>query len=137
MYKHFLTYVIRIFHFVPLYLTITYLLYQCSIQTPLSNFAYVVNSNIEFITFDIAMRIVKNKIYIYGILSSYDYVYLWGHSSFSPLSMYVWQQPPAWSCCSSTNTFFPVLERMEAVVNPPIPLPITIASQLSSNTLFG
>ena len=135
MYKHFLTYVIRIFHFVPLYLTITYLLYQCSIQTPLSNFAYVVNSNVELITLDIVMRIVKiNNIAFYH---RYHYVYLWGLSSFSPLSMYVWQQPPAWSCCSSTNTFFPVLERMEAVVNPPIPLPITIASQLSSNTLFG
>ena len=68
MYKNVLTYVIRILHFLPLYLTITYLLYQCSIQTPLSNFAYVVNSNVEFITFDIVMRIVKNKQYI--ILSS-------------------------------------------------------------------
>ena len=59
--KFLLTYIICILHFLPLNLTITYLLYQRSIQTSLSNFAYVVNSNVEFITFDIVMRIAKEK----------------------------------------------------------------------------
>ena len=59
--KPLLTYIICILHFLPLNLTITYLLYQRSIQTSLSNFAYVVNSNVEFITFDIVMRIAKEK----------------------------------------------------------------------------
>ena len=59
--KPLLTYIICILHFLPLNLTITYLLYQRSIQTSLSNFAYVVNSNVEFITCDIVMRIAKEK----------------------------------------------------------------------------
>jgi hypothetical protein len=46
------------------------------------------------------------------------------------------QQPPAWSCCSRTRTFLPALANSIAVLSPPIPLPITIASRLSG-TLGG
>jgi len=45
------------------------------------------------------------------------------------LSMKVWQHPPAWSCCSSTRTFFPALAMIEAVERPPMPLPMTMASR--------
>ena len=48
-----------------------------------------------------------------------------------PFSMNVWQHPPARSCCSSTRTRFPVRASNVAVVRPPIPLPITIASTRS------
>ena len=48
-----------------------------------------------------------------------------------PLSINEWQQPPAWSCCSKTNTFFPAFARSAAVDRPPIPLPMTMASRFS------
>ena len=52
-----------------------------------------------------------------------------------PLSINEWQQPPAWSCCSSTRTFLPTRARRAAVVRPPMPLPITIASSSSGTFL--
>lgn len=52
-------------------------------------------------------------------------------SNSKPLSTNVWQQPPAWSCCSRTKTLCPALPSNTAVVKPPIPLPTTIVSILS------
>ena len=46
-----------------------------------------------------------------------------------PLSWKVWQQPPAWSCCSNTSTRLPTLARMHAAARPPMPLPMTTASK--------
>ena len=51
-----------------------------------------------------------------------------------PFSTKVWQQPPAWSCCSSTSTLLPALANNNAATRPPAPLPITITSR-SSGTL--
>ena len=50
-------------------------------------------------------------------------------SNSNPLSTKVCKQPPAWSCCSRTRTRFPARANKFAVVRPPIPLPITIASR--------
>ena len=47
----------------------------------------------------------------------------------SPFSTNVWQEPPALSCCSSTKTFRPARDSIAAVVKPPIPLPMMIASR--------
>ena len=50
-------------------------------------------------------------------------------SNSNPLFWKVWVQPPAWSCCSRTKTFFPALDKSAAAVKPPTPLPITTASR--------
>lgn len=50
-------------------------------------------------------------------------------SNSNPLFWKVCVQPPAWSCCSRTTTFFPALDKSAAAVKPPTPLPITTASR--------
>ena len=52
-------------------------------------------------------------------------------SNSCPFSTKVWQQPPAWSCCSSTSTLLPALANNNAATSPPAPLPITITSRFS------
>lgn len=52
-------------------------------------------------------------------------------SNSKPFLLKVWQQPPAFPCCSRTTTRFPALERSAAAASPPMPLPITTASRFS------
>ena len=54
----------------------------------------------------------------------------------SPSDLKTWQAPPALPCFSRTRTLRPALASNAAAVNPPIPLPMTIASHFSSATSF-